>query len=603
MGGGVDPMNLKQTQMPQADQRARIDRRAWFGCALFLLAAGLSVLMERMGLPERLLELIAPLMALGVMIATGFYAGSMRISDYYAGGRAVPELYLAAALVSLATGLGLSLWLSEEAQAVAHDWLFDLGLGLILGLLLVSLITGPMLRACAAVSLVDMLTQRFPHTLLRVLLVVTSALIGFLIAWAAYSSAVDILSAGLGLSRNALIWGLAALLILLILPGGLRALIWTSVGVGVIGLTSLALPLAIDLITSERAGAVFNAEGFVTGAAAAQWLDFKFSPYDGLISHGLVILTLALGIACLSPILSPSLTSTSQHQARRGTLLGLAGMLALMAVIGLTALSTSQSLNQRLEGQRPERLPPALLKANGNGLISLCGEQSADPVRILAACRTSSEFKGTLRSHDIQMRPLFLLIVLSSSKGWNAALSGLVATSLGLMALMTAGAGALSCAIALSQDAFHRLRDQHALSSRRLAITRLCFVMTLLALTLGLSQIRIDAGLLAGGAIGLASLILAPLTVLMFWPRANSFDACSVIAVSLGVSFWPFVETHSWPDYTRLFQQALIGAGCGLSTALLTSFLHARNREPRNVPVLLAWREADTAEMIADKGA
>ncbi len=112
MGGGVDPMNLKQTQMPQADQRARIDRRAWFGCAAFVLAAGLSVLMERMGLPERLLELIAPLMALGVMIATGFYAGSMRISDYYAGGRAVPELYLAAALVSLATGLGLSLWLS-----------------------------------------------------------------------------------------------------------------------------------------------------------------------------------------------------------------------------------------------------------------------------------------------------------------------------------------------------------------------------------------------------------------------------------------------------------------------------------------------------------
>jgi hypothetical protein len=36
---------------------------------------------------------------------------------------------------------------------------------------------------------------------------------------------------------------------------------------------------------------------------------------------------------------------------------------------------------------------------------------------------------------------------------------------------------------------------------------------------------------------------------------------------------------------------------------LLTSFLHARNREPRNVPVVLAWREAGTAETIADKGA
>ncbi|NDA48260.1 MAG: hypothetical protein EBY21_13515, partial [Alphaproteobacteria bacterium] len=199
--------------------------------------------------------------------------------------------------------------------------------------------------------------------------------------------------------------------------------------------------------------------------------------------------------------------------------------------------------------------------------------------------------------------PLFKLIGLSASKGLNAALSGLVTTSLALMALMTAGAGALSCALALSQDAFHRLRDQQALSSRRLAITRLCLVLTLLGLTLALNQIRIDPGLLAGSAIGLACLLLAPVSVLMFWPRANSFDACMALIVSLCIAAWPFVETHSWPDPIGFFQQALSGAGGGLIAACLTSFLHAKDREPRRMTLLLAWREAGRSDMIADKGA
>ncbi|NDA48614.1 MAG: hypothetical protein EBY21_15330, partial [Alphaproteobacteria bacterium] len=356
-----------------------IDRRAWFGCAAFVLAAGLCVLMERMGLPERLLGLIAPLMALGVMIATGLYAGSMRISDYYAGGRIVPGVYLAPALMSMAGGLSLSLWLSGPSAAVMSDWLFDLATGLSLGLLIVSLITGPLLRAYAAVSLVDLLTQRFPNALVRGLLALTAALIGFLIAAAAYTSAIDILSAGLSLSRPVMSWLISAVLLVLLLPGGLRALIWTSVGVGLIGLTSLALPLTSELFTPER-------------LALDPELALTFIPREGLITHVAVIAALALGIACLSPSLLPSLTSVSPHQTRRGNLLGLAGLVALMTLASLTALTTGPSLSQSLEGVRPERLSQTLLKANGNGLISLCGDQSADPVQVLAACRKTSAF-------------------------------------------------------------------------------------------------------------------------------------------------------------------------------------------------------------------
>ena len=596
-------MEWTQKQMTDTHLSAMIDRRVWFGFAAFLLTAGLLVLMERMGLPERLLVLSVPLISLLLLVPIGLASGSMRLSDFYAGGRHVPAFYVAPALTTMSLGLGFTLLVDNESSAISMDWLLDSVIGLTMGLMITSVFTGPLLRAIRAFSLMDLLTLRFPNPLLRFILALVTACIGFVMAWAALSIAIAIVSPGLNLSSRAISWILGGLMLLLLVPGGLRTLIWICAGGGLLALASLGLAFFTDLARIGPTEFMLFLDTSLFQKYSAGENDLKHFLSDHLISHIGVIASLAVGIACLGPIVSPSVASSSSTQARKGTLFGLIWVIGLIALLGFTALATHKSIVQRLEGQRPERLSTSLLTANGNSLISLCTDHSADPVTLLAQCRKRTGFTSVLRSEDIRIGSIWLLIGLAPSSELNPALSGLIVTSLGLLTLLVAGGSAFSCALALSQDLFKRQREGQALSSRRLALTRLGLAGTVLTIVLLQQQHMFDPKLLAGTGIALASLCLAPVTILIFWPRANSFDACVVIATSIGVALWPFTKTASWPELSVLLQQAITGAGIGLLAGMLTSFLHGTGPESRGAKFLQGLRTQNFYDGFADKGA
>ena len=73
-------------------ERAAIDGRVSFAVAAFALGAGLVALLDRVGVPERIVGLLGPILALGGLSLIGLLVHAVRISRFYAAGRAGPRL-------------------------------------------------------------------------------------------------------------------------------------------------------------------------------------------------------------------------------------------------------------------------------------------------------------------------------------------------------------------------------------------------------------------------------------------------------------------------------------------------------------------------------
>ena len=73
-------------KLPQTEEdlirRAAIDGRVAFGAAAFALAAGLVILLERVGVPERIVTVLGPVSVLAGIALMGLLLRNMRVSRY-----------------------------------------------------------------------------------------------------------------------------------------------------------------------------------------------------------------------------------------------------------------------------------------------------------------------------------------------------------------------------------------------------------------------------------------------------------------------------------------------------------------------------------------
>ena len=153
-------------------ERAAIDGRVAFAVAAFLGGAGLVTLLDRVGVPEALVEALGPALALAGLAIIGVLLRSMRVSRFYAGGRAAPATYAGLAMAALAAGLFLPfLPPAEDALSLRR-----LMAGFVSGAILAALVSGPLLRKTGAFSIPDLIGARFPNVALRLgVIVVVSA--------------------------------------------------------------------------------------------------------------------------------------------------------------------------------------------------------------------------------------------------------------------------------------------------------------------------------------------------------------------------------------------------------------------------------------------
>ncbi len=581
-------------------ERAAIDGRVAFALAAFALGAGLVALLDRLGVPERLVAILAPVATATGLATVGLLVGSMRISRFYAAGRAVPGYYAGLALASLGAGLFLPFAPPVPAGTSMRGLLTGFGIGF----LLAALVVGPFLRKTGAFSIPDLIAARFPNLALRLGVVAVVGAVGLLVGLAGYETAVRALLQTSGANRLSATVLTGLVLMLIIVPGGLTGVVWTATGAAGIFIAAFALPMI--LLASRGTPLPFPILGdealwSLALARMGEWHAITQSPGDPM---GLALVAaIAIGVAVLAPLLSPAMTCRDGSSARLAGLAGTAWIIVLGALVAATMALASMSLDQRMTGQRPDRLPDFVYAASAKGLVSICGEQVATQAAALEACRKTPGFNNVLRAEDYVASGAWLTVGLPASRGLSVAFSGLVGAALTSIAMMIAAAGFQIVGTALGHDAFYRVRDSSALTSRRLAITRFVLIVAILGCGALVQSVSLDPRALIGLAIAFSAAALAPLLALSLWPRAAGADATIALLVGLATAEIVIVLGGGTPSVERMALSSIAGGIAACVSGFVTSLFRPGGPESQGGAFVHGVLHGDQDVLNPDKGA
>lgn len=574
--------------------RDAIDGRVAFAMAAFAAAAGLIVLIDRVGAPERMIAAAGPAALLAGLCLIGVLLRSMRISSFYAAGRATPPAYagLSAAAVAIA--------LAAHFVPPVADHFSGIGVfaGFLGGLACAMLISGPYLRKSGAFTIADLVAARFQHLPLRLGVAIVAGVAALFVALAGFETAVAGLSTITGMSRPVAATILAVTLVLSAAPGGQSGVVWTGAAAGGVFITAFAMPLALLVLRGQ--GIALPVLGdqdqwkFVADRIAI-WQGEAGQPASLTLSLGM-----ALGMASCAPLLAPLAAVRNRAAAVRAGLGGLFWGVVAAALIAATVAASTLALLDTMVGRRPERLPDTIYAANATRLVSVCGVSAATPAQARAACQGAPNFKGELRPDDIRTQGAFLLTALPPLAALGAAMSGLVWAAVIALGFALAAAGVLAASVALGNDAIHHVRDRSALTSRRLAITRTILVLAIVVCAVVTSTRELDPRMLVGLALGLSATVLAPLMALALWPRARGVDA--MIALVVGLAIAELTIAGGQVTAQRLALGAVQGFSASLLVGILSSFVGGGDRT-RGYDFVAAMFTRGGQALKPDKGA
>jgi Na+/proline symporter len=301
--------------------QTRIDGRAVFACAAYLIGVGLIFLLERIGAPAGLVRVLGPILALGAVSLIGPLLRTARIAAFYVADHAGAPRYGAVAFAAIAASL---IFCADQDKTGAAPPIVPLAIGFAFA----ALVVGPLARGAGASSLRDAVVARFNSRPLRAALGLAFFAIGVLIAASGYEIAARTMASLLGLSQHGAIAAVGVILALIIAPGGLAGLYWiAAAAAGITGLV-LVLPILLRVAADASIGAPLLGGGAEIAASLARAL----TPlHGGSPEGGLGAVAIALGAAALPPLSTGAFASFTPQEARRA---GLGGV-ALAASFGL----------------------------------------------------------------------------------------------------------------------------------------------------------------------------------------------------------------------------------------------------------------------------
>ena len=553
-----------QTRLPADEvlQRVAIDGRVAFAACFFCMGIAFLTLLDRLGLPEPFLAWLAPSLGLLGLVLIGLALRSSRISEYHAAGRQLPSAYAALTMTSTAAALFL---LMQKLLSPSLSAGTAVG-GVLLGLLCAGLLTGPLLRRTGAFSLSELVDYRFASTQLRLGLSLALALASAALAMEIFATSDEFLQIATQappLTRHLLL-GLS--LALLLLPAGLAGAVWGGAAAFGICLAAMVVPLVVMAArgASLPLPIIGDSAAFAQGLTQSGLLDF----------HPLTILCLAAGVMVLGPLLMPSIAATRTGDAREAGLSSIA-WLTLLLVLGLCGALMAHLALQGAAGLRPTDLPDFLLEASRRGFASICGAHPASVAQVREACAQSPGFEGILRSGDLAATPLYLLTAVGELRGSGAAFTALSRAGLLCLALALTASAVFGLATSLSHDLIHLSRAKKPLTSRRLALTRVILLLSIIALAITVDHIHLPRGLLLGLALALSASLVLPLILLTLIPRATQMDA--LISLCMGGLALAVMLFGEWPtvSFTQLVQ---IGTASGVLAFVIGALLSLRHR-------------------------
>ncbi|HLH51010.1 MAG TPA: hypothetical protein VKV96_16845 [Roseiarcus sp.] len=315
-------------EQSKAVSQTRIDGRAAFTCAAYLIGVGLTFLLERIGAPNGLVRVLAPILALAAIVLIGALTRTTRIAAFYAADHAGAPRYGAAAYAAIAASLVAC---AAQDGGLAAPRLAALAVGFALA----ALIVAPLARSVGATSLRDVVSARYKILPLRLVLAGACFAIGVLIAAAGYEVAADTLPNLLGLSRDGAIAAIGVILALIVAPGGLAGLFWVAAAAaGMIGLV-LFLPIGWRIAADSGAGAPLLGGGAEIAASLAR-AAARLSAAPPARS-GFDDVAVALGAAILPPLATSAFASAAASSARRAGLFGIAASVLFALAFALGA--------------------------------------------------------------------------------------------------------------------------------------------------------------------------------------------------------------------------------------------------------------------------
>lgn len=361
------------------------------------------LILEQLGASDaalRRLMLVGPLTLFLVIGAIG-YAATPR--EFLLAGRRVPAALSGLAIAIAAIGgTGLTA-LSGALFLIGFDALC-LALGIIAGLVAMVILIAPFFRKFGAATLPGFLGARFESAGVR-LIAAGAAAVPLLLLMMAEIKVATAAVVWLTQGSEAFAAGLVTLaLVVILVPGGVRSLSWSSAAQSLAALLAFLIPLAVAavIVTNLPLGQVSHgpvlrmigrieaAQAVATPVAGALLLELpgqalqpiagRFAtPFGSIGAAAFVLTVLAVmaGIAASPGLLARTGTSPTVYETRKS--LGWAVVVAGVVIMSMSALAVflRESLMTDLVGQPPERWPAALKQLIDLGLMGIDGQARA----------------------------------------------------------------------------------------------------------------------------------------------------------------------------------------------------------------------------------
>lgn len=581
-----------------------------------VLAAMLLVLalLEQLGVRKLWLSHIMIVVPLILYLAVSVLTRTLDLHEFFSVSRRIPPVFggLAFAMTAIG-GVGL-VCLAGSLYLIGFDAL-ALVAGWIAGFALAGVLFVPFMRKVGAYTLPGFLRLRFASPmvgLIGAILVLPPAII-LLAAELRIGAFLASLFASISFEMAVVLE--AALIIIVLVLGGLRSLSWTQSMQYTVALAGMLVPLVIVSVQEtnlplpqltygwllEQLSINEVAVGTTALAPPPQLAGIPgerpeaamkpFLQAFGALSRGnfaMLSFCILAGTAAMPALLLRAGTTTNTQQARRLVGWGTVFMgLFLISAPAYAVFAKHLTLSQ-IVGTTPAQLPGWISGLRGAGLADFT-DQNADGVIGAAELLVSRD--GVLLSMPIMAGLPFILVVFAATAG--------IAASLGAGAAHTFAAGS-----GISNDIFHGVLFRRATPGKRLAVARASMVIIAVATAAFVANSDFDVLRALIGALSLTGAsFLSVLLLAVFWKRMTKWGAAAAMIAGTVIAGGHMMLEVSGTGFLWPGLSGLLGGVLGIPASLIAGIavsLLTRGPDPQSEAFAEEMRDP-SGEALFDK--
>jgi cation/acetate symporter len=505
----------------------------------------MALMLEQLGIDDATVRFTLLAGPIALYAAIGFGSRARENADYFACGRRVPAFFNGLVLGIAALGGAGFLAFTGSLLIVGVDAMC-LSMGWCAGLVCMGVLFAPFLRKFGAYTLPTFLGRRFESRVVRLLaaIVMCGPLLLLLTGEARFAG----YAAGWMLGQSDRVMAAACIVAVAatVLLGGMRALTWSSVAMGIAAILALAVGASlIAILVSNLPLPQLTHGGIVrviTRTEIARGVPVVLAPplaFDlpaeasaplikrflqsfgsiGSLSFVLMSFVVTAGIAASPSLLSRVGTAPGVYEARKS--LGWAVLVAGIVLLTLPAIAVylRAMILDHVANQPADHLPAWFQLLQQAGIAKV---EARLP---------------TVKLSDISFERDAALFALPIASGYPQVLVYLSLGGALAAALAALAAGLLTTANMLSEDVVHGRTGEVMSDGARVATARAALLGVAAVVVLVTFAVSADPLQLVLASLNFGAGVTFPLLLLAIWDkRTNSWAALACMAVGFGVT-------------------------------------------------------------------